>query len=309
MDGGLGLLRTIGGMGVFKTLDARHGEVFAVFEQQINSLVVSTDDFRFTTILSQGYSCLGGAVYERFGTVERVAVCGSDGGLDALRFDAVTGLGGPVPIQLPSGFAPSLVQVRPDEGGAYGRYLIRGPGNEFVYRFFFGSQIIGSDDRVFAGQAFVESTENQQAFIALRTDQGVFSYRGLQMNPALPAMTSLQQVTNGLANLRGVATFAPDASVSIDVFALEKTGTAEGLSFRGFALEAPNQNDWFMVVDRPGVVRAYNLGPNLTQAFVAPFPSGSPDAGVLLVARCHSASSRGLCRSGVGTYFERLPID
>ncbi|MDX2010180.1 MAG: hypothetical protein SFW67_08325 [Myxococcaceae bacterium] len=305
--GGLALLSTVSGTGDFKTLDARHGEVLAVFEREVVQFVASTNELR--QALANGSSCLGGAVYERFGTVERVAVCGRDGGLEAFRYDPIIGLVGPLPIALPMGFAPSLVQVRPDQAGEYGRYLVRGPGNEFVYRFFFGSQITGSSTTVFASQAFVESTEDQQAVIALRTDQGVFAYRGLQMDLALQPMTSMQQVTNGLANLRGVATFTPAAAVSVDVFALEKTGAAGGLSFRNFALEPSNLNDWFVVVDRPGVVRAYNLGPNLSTALVAPFPSGSPDAGVFLVARCASASSRGLCRSGPGTYFERLPID
>lgn len=291
--------------GPFKSLDARRGRALAVFTGSYATESSAAEAVFPSTVTS----CHGGAIYEDLvnapdAGVQEVVVCRfPDAGLRAVNRIG-SGLSNGPEVPLPStGFESPIVQVRPDENGSVGRYLVSRDGGGSPWRYsFFANGSIGPGVEFFANQALLATSEGQQAVMGLRTDNGVFLARNLGRSSSVDAGAPL--VPGPFVNLRGLATFEGTPG-PVDVFLLERSGMAGTPTFRGFELNSVGVTDWFVVIDRPGRVVVHRLGGGIERAFVARWS----DTEVLVVARCTLSTGSELCSGSTGTAVERLRID
>jgi hypothetical protein len=296
LDSSLSATRSIGIPGDFLSLDARRGVALVVTPTLVSSssgLVVSAPPFVS--------SFLGGALYDRGMGLEVVALARLvDGGFEA--FDVSdAGLGGSSRVDMPTGSNDrSTVIIRPDQAGMVGRYLLRaGPGTMWRYRFFSGSSVMGFDPDFSANQALLATSEAQEAVLAIREASGISRLRPLGATRAL-STTSVR--TSSAVDLRALVTVDAGLSSPVDVYLLERNGTAPAPTFANVELTG-GVNDWFVVVDRPSGLIVYALG-DVDTAYVA-----APSATTLVVvSRCTTATGMSVCQAGAGTWAEVLPL-
>jgi hypothetical protein len=305
----LGLLGVAGSpadAGAARDLDARHGAGLAVSKNSVVRWDGDAGGWVTLGLPPDVVACHGGAVYQRLDSgVQRVAVCSSDGGVFRAHDVEPTQLANF--LIMPGVPDPdSVVQVRPDEDGTLGRYLVRAnPAVGVWFSPVFQSTAFSVSGSSFnAGEALVATSEQQAAVLAVRVANGIELYR---RQGASPGLSSGTRVTNAYADLRGLGTFTvPSSTESAEIYVLQKTGTADVLTFRDFELPS-NINDWFVIVDRPGRIVAYRLGEHIDRAFAAFLPPST----LLIVARCSTMGGNSLCRnaSGASTFHELRPID